>query len=163
MNNYKKEDSSNRGGFKKNFSNNRFGGKPNFRPRNTQPTEMFSAICSQCGEQCEVPFRPSGNKPVLCNKCFGKKDTPRFNDRDRQPRREFGSFNSNKNPQSDEIKKELVLLNTKLEKIISLLQKSQETKLSPTPVAPTKPTVKKVKKVAKVAVKKMKKTVKKTR
>lgn len=32
--------------------------------------EMFSATCSSCGKQAQVPFRPSGNKPVYCSDCF---------------------------------------------------------------------------------------------
>lgn len=35
--------------------------------------EMFSATCSTCGKNCEVPFRPSSDKPVYCSACFGKK------------------------------------------------------------------------------------------
>jgi CxxC-x17-CxxC domain-containing protein len=31
---------------------------------------MHKAICSNCGKECEVPFRPTGVKPVLCNDCF---------------------------------------------------------------------------------------------
>jgi CxxC-x17-CxxC domain-containing protein len=34
---------------------------------------MHKAICSECGEQCEVPFKPTGDKPVLCNNCFESK------------------------------------------------------------------------------------------
>ena len=34
------------------------------------PREMFSATCSSCGREAQVPFRPSGAKPVYCNDCF---------------------------------------------------------------------------------------------
>ena len=34
------------------------------------PREMFSATCSSCGREAQVPFRPSGNKPVYCSDCF---------------------------------------------------------------------------------------------
>ncbi len=34
------------------------------------PPRMFDATCSQCGKQCQVPFRPTGSKPVLCSECF---------------------------------------------------------------------------------------------
>jgi CxxC-x17-CxxC domain-containing protein len=32
--------------------------------------EMFSATCSSCGKSCQVPFQPSGEKPVYCSDCF---------------------------------------------------------------------------------------------
>ncbi len=34
------------------------------------PREMFSATCSSCGREAQVPFRPSGDKPVYCSDCF---------------------------------------------------------------------------------------------
>ena len=34
------------------------------------PREMFSATCSSCGREAQVPFRPSGEKPVYCSDCF---------------------------------------------------------------------------------------------
>ncbi len=33
---------------------------------------MFEAVCSECGDTCEVPFKPSSGKPVYCSECFGK-------------------------------------------------------------------------------------------
>jgi CxxC-x17-CxxC domain-containing protein len=34
------------------------------------PREMFSATCSNCGREAQVPFKPSGSKPVYCSDCF---------------------------------------------------------------------------------------------
>jgi CxxC-x17-CxxC domain-containing protein len=34
------------------------------------PREMFSATCSACGKEAQVPFQPSGDKPVYCSECF---------------------------------------------------------------------------------------------
>ena len=34
--------------------------------------EMFSATCSDCGNEARVPFRPRGDKPVYCSECFSK-------------------------------------------------------------------------------------------
>jgi len=34
---------------------------------------MHKAICSECGKKCEVPFKPTGDKPVLCSNCFESK------------------------------------------------------------------------------------------
>jgi len=32
--------------------------------------EYFVAICSSCGNQAQVPFRPRMDKPVYCSDCF---------------------------------------------------------------------------------------------
>jgi CxxC-x17-CxxC domain-containing protein len=37
------------------------------------PREMFSATCSSCGREAQVPFRPSGAKPVYCSDCFSSR------------------------------------------------------------------------------------------
>ena len=34
---------------------------------------MYQATCAECGKSCEVPFRPSGDKPVYCSNCFENK------------------------------------------------------------------------------------------
>lgn len=45
-----------RGGFKKDFG----------------PREMSKATCSDCGKECEVPFKPTDGKPVYCRDCYQK-------------------------------------------------------------------------------------------
>src|SRR5215218_8832942 len=42
------------------------GGGGYDRPRR----EMFTATCSQCGNEARVPFQPRGDKPVYCSGCF---------------------------------------------------------------------------------------------
>lgn len=32
--------------------------------------EMHDTVCSNCGKDCKVPFRPTGDKPVYCSECF---------------------------------------------------------------------------------------------
>jgi len=34
------------------------------------PREMFTATCSSCGRDAQVPFRPTSGKPVYCADCF---------------------------------------------------------------------------------------------
>ena len=34
------------------------------------PRQMYPAVCSSCGKETEVPFQPSGDKPVYCRECF---------------------------------------------------------------------------------------------
>ncbi len=55
------------------FSGNRggFSGRDNNRGR--RDVEMTKVTCSTCGEECEVPFKPTSSKPVYCDKCFAKK------------------------------------------------------------------------------------------
>jgi len=59
-----------------NFSrNSRFSGRGNsggFAGRNSGKTKMYKAVCSKCGQDCEVPFSPSKDKPVFCSDCFRK-------------------------------------------------------------------------------------------
>jgi CxxC-x17-CxxC domain-containing protein len=31
---------------------------------------MYQTTCAQCGAETEVPFRPTGSRPVLCRTCF---------------------------------------------------------------------------------------------
>ena len=35
--------------------------------------EMHDAVCSDCGEDCKVPFKPTEGKPVYCKECFRNK------------------------------------------------------------------------------------------
>jgi len=42
------------------------------RGEKKQQREMFDAICSECGNDCKVPFQPNGEKPVYCSDCFKK-------------------------------------------------------------------------------------------
>ena len=36
------------------------------------PREMHKAVCADCKNECEVPFKPSEDRPVYCKECFGK-------------------------------------------------------------------------------------------
>ena len=53
------------GGGRGNFSG---GGRGNFGPK-----EMHKATCAECGSECEVPFKPSEDRPVYCKECFRKR------------------------------------------------------------------------------------------
>ena len=41
--------------------------------RNFGHREMHKAICTECGKECEVPFKPQEGKPVYCRECYAKK------------------------------------------------------------------------------------------
>ena len=34
---------------------------------------MHPAVCAECGKETEVPFRPTGDRPVYCWDCFHKR------------------------------------------------------------------------------------------
>jgi CxxC-x17-CxxC domain-containing protein len=35
--------------------------------------EGYSAVCSECGSPCEVPFKPDPHRPVFCQACWKKR------------------------------------------------------------------------------------------
>lgn len=39
--------------------------------------EKHTAVCSECGQECEVPFKPTEGRPIYCNECFKKHRKPR--------------------------------------------------------------------------------------
>ena len=41
-----------------------------FDARRDGDRPLFSTQCSSCGKSCEVPFRPTGERPVYCTECF---------------------------------------------------------------------------------------------
>jgi len=133
--------------------------------------EMHKATCADCGMRCEVPFRPSRDKPVYCSSCFDKSGGSKKGDSFGKGA-SFGktsffnksdSFSSAKPAQSDKKHEDM---NAKLDKIIYLLQsmvpakvvEKKVEKVAAKKVEAKKPAAKKatVKKVAvkKVAVKK---------
>ena len=114
------------------FSGNR-GGSRFGRRDSGQPITMHKATCSDCGKNCEVPFRPTSGKPVYCNDCFkGKGNT--------------GGDRRGSDRGSDDIKRQLEALNIKLDRLIQAIDIFTQ----------TKPAVKKVAKKA-VVIKKNKK------
>ena len=38
---------------------------------------LHSAFCSECGAECEVPFKPDPHRPVYCKTCWGKRKRER--------------------------------------------------------------------------------------
>lgn len=36
------------------------------------PVEKHKAICDECKQECEVPFKPTPGKKVYCRECFQK-------------------------------------------------------------------------------------------
>jgi CxxC-x17-CxxC domain-containing protein len=41
--------------------------------RDSGPRKMYTAVCSECGRECEVPFKPAEGRPVYCKECYRKR------------------------------------------------------------------------------------------
>ncbi len=124
----------NRGGGRS-FGGKKFGGdRGGFRGgdrREGGRSEMHAATCSECGNACEVPFRPTGARPIFCSTCFGKQksqegksfgggsrersfDRPRFENK----RPDFRQAPIQDNKAINELKQQMEIINNKLERIL---------------------------------------------
>ena len=52
---------------------NQSGGKGGYS--DGRQREVHKAICSECKKECEVPFKPSGDRPIYCKDCYSKRKT----------------------------------------------------------------------------------------
>ena len=57
------------GGRSGGYDRNRGSG---FGRRDDRPREMFDAKCGDCGNDCQIPFKPKEDRPVYCRECFQK-------------------------------------------------------------------------------------------
>ena len=120
-----------------------FGGGRDFGQRGDR--EMHHAVCSNCGKDCEVPFKPTGSKPVLCSDCFSKNrdsEPRRFSDRggERAPRRDFAPREGG-SPQNS---KQLDMISAKLDQVLALLNGAPKGK-APRPADESVKSIKSVK------------------
>ena len=152
---------NNRFGGGRDFNNRRsFGGGRDFDRRDSSDRfSMHKATCSNCGIECEVPFRPTGSKPVFCNKCFenNRNSEPRRFE-NRNPNEKYNNYSENRsekgNGNTDQYKKQFESLNWKLDKILKILAPA----VAPVEVAQVEKTApEEVKAVVKEAVKPKKK------
>jgi CxxC-x17-CxxC domain-containing protein len=130
MKNYKS--TSGKSGFKK-------AGKPSFggssKPSFSKPGRSFSkpsfdshqtfnATCSQCGKNCDVPFKPTGSRPVLCNACFKGQDSAGGRSYDKPSYNSRPSFEAS--PRAAAVdNKQFELLNAKLDEILKILKQDE--------------------------------------
>jgi CxxC-x17-CxxC domain-containing protein len=132
MGNFNRDDRS-AGGYRSGFSRGGSqgfsrGGRSSFGGGRGEDREMFTATCSNCGKECQVPFRPTNGKPVYCSDCFEKmggrdrqsSDRPRFEDRSRAPQAQGGP--------------DLSAINAKLDKILNILEPKVVAPVTPAPV-----------------------------
>ena len=117
------------------------GGRPSFgggRGGDRGEITMHKAVCDECHKPCEVPFRPSGDKPIYCNDCFGDKRGnedrgPRRDFGDRGGRRDFGgkparSFDKPAQRDSD-VGNQIKELSQKIDRILAVLEKNIQPKV----------------------------------
>jgi CxxC-x17-CxxC domain-containing protein len=101
-----------------------FGGRPSFGEK-----KMYSTTCASCGNTCEVPFRPTGEKPVYCRDCFAKESPAPWREstkREFPPRRHEGEAQGN--TQIAELKAQIDFLQGKVNRILEILQPKSEPK-----------------------------------
>lgn len=133
------------------------GGRPSFKPGFKNKYEdrgagremsSFKAVCSECSKGCDVPFKPSQDKPVYCRDCFSAKRDRETKEYRASPAFTAGKNFSNERPETtshkvmqhehvrtplpvqgfDETKKQLADISFKLDKLIATLEKMNEVK-----------------------------------
>ena len=120
------------------------GGKPFGRPSFPRPsfggrdnrggsTELFSTVCADCGNKCEVPFKPNGTKPVYCRECFGNKggrDAGTFTKKDWSDHRAQKPSFEQPNRGGENYKKEFEILHSKIDKLTYMVEQLSKGKQS---------------------------------
>jgi len=101
--------------------------------------EMHQAICSQCGKDCQVPFRPTGDKPIYCSDCYEKlgnnsnswsygddrPQRPSYGDRNSGGNRSFSNnrdFGGGRSFSKPADNRQMEMVAKKLDRIIELLE-----------------------------------------
>lgn len=51
----------------------RGGRRPGVQPPVPSDRPLFAAVCSACGKETQVPFKPTPGKPVYCRDCYAKR------------------------------------------------------------------------------------------
>ena len=115
-----------RGGFRGKSGGSRFGGGSSggrgefgrgSKRFERRPIEMHDVTCDKCGKECQVPFKPSGDKPVLCSDCFEKSGSSN---------RSFGPRNRDRPSPFGRSSEQLSKIEAKLDKIIKALNIDSE-------------------------------------
>jgi len=80
--------------------------------------KLYPAVCDNCGNNCEVPFKPTSDKPIYCSQCFGDK---RSSNRRHTSGKPVQHSHLQTNPDVKNLEKKLTQLEEKVDKILSLL------------------------------------------
>jgi CxxC-x17-CxxC domain-containing protein len=110
--------------------------KKDYENRSRREITLYDAVCDQCGKNCQVPFRPSGNKPVYCSDCFEQRGGKEGrSDRSGSQRRSFDREdqtrlqNNTNDAATIKLTEKIGVLNNKLDTIISILSTSEPKKI----------------------------------
>lgn len=95
---------------------------------------MHDATCGQCGKSCQVPFKPSGSRPVFCGNCFNKEEysagkerrgsdarRPSYQDRSSE-RSSYDSRSAGTGSGTSSIDEQIKKINAKLDRILEAMQ-----------------------------------------
>jgi len=106
----------------------KFGGfrRPGAGQGEERGKRLHPATCSVCGADCQVPFVPSGDRPVYCRDCFHKQEggsggRGAFGREDRAPRRP-APFRRPEAAGTGNLDRELEQINRKLDRILEALE-----------------------------------------
>ena len=128
-----------------------FGNRGGGGDRDSFDRPKFKTVCAQCGKNCEVPFRPTGERPVYCSDCFGANKnagapTTSFKPNDSRPApATIGAFSrETEDRRLDDMKRLLDSVNSKVDSILQALatNKTKEVMKTPEVTQKTQPAAK---------------------
>jgi len=107
-------------------TSDRASGERRFERRDTGRSresgfELHKAVCDKCGRECEVPFKPTGGKPIYCRSCFRENSSESGSRENFAPRgKSNDTFDSKmkSSPNPEDLEK----INRKLDKIMKALK-----------------------------------------
>ncbi len=107
---------------------------PDGKGKRGEGRKLYSAFCSVCGAQCQVPFRPDGSRPIYCRDCFRKQDSggggrEEFRREERVPRRLYPRREGRpipSGPDQSDLVRLLEKIDGKLDRILEALGSSKE-------------------------------------
>lgn len=113
-------------GSKKSFGPKSFGDRgPGVRERSFGDRDAVRPVlhatkCDECGQQCEVPFRPTGARPVLCKDCFRKQGG--FSKQGLRERPSFRETPASGGLDTGRLEKRLEVLESKIDRVLRELE-----------------------------------------
>jgi CxxC-x17-CxxC domain-containing protein len=80
---------------------------------------LHEAVCDRCGRKCDLPFKPTGNKPIYCRSCFRQNNSENDFGKNFESKK-FGDRHESNMPITSS--EELESINQKLDKIMKALK-----------------------------------------